>query len=199
MTYTSSRRPRGITSIALGTNDSMIYGLGTDGMVHSYLTRTLQACPSLPSPSSTVASLQFTYKLATSPCGRWLATGSADGRAYLYDISSHHKAREQIPVALYGHKEHVMGLNWANRDVVCTHSLTYLQTHSSWSLTLFPPCDSLPHTPTTLTCGYGGLMRIKLRAVGRTRKHVGIGNGRGLSTSTYRGTYCTDFISNVSV
>jgi denticleless len=116
--YTSSRRPRGITSIALGTNDSMIYGRGTDGIVHSYLTRTLQACPSLPSPSSTVAALQFTYKLATSPCGRWLGTGSADGSAYLYDISNHHTAHEQTPVALHGHKDHVMGLNWANSEVV---------------------------------------------------------------------------------
>ena len=129
MVYTSSRRPRGITSIALGTNDSMIYGLGTDGIVHSYLTRTLQASPSLPSPSPTVASLQFTYKLATSPCGRWLATGSADGRAYLYDISSDHNAREQAPVALHGHKEHVMGLNWANSEVVRTLSHIFLDAY----------------------------------------------------------------------
>lgn len=129
MVYTNSRRPRGITSIALGTNDSIIYGLGTDGIVHSYLTRTLQACPSLPSPSPTVASLQFTYKLATSPCGRWLATGSADGRAYLYDISSDQSAREQAPVALHGHKEHVMGLNWANSEVVRTLSHIFLDAY----------------------------------------------------------------------
>jgi WD40 repeat protein len=145
----------------------MIYGLGTDGIVHSYLTRTLQACPSLPSPSSTVASLQFTYKLATSPCGRWLATGSADGRAYLYDISSHHTAHEQAPVALHGHKEHVMGLNWANSEVVRLLSHIFLAVvadgHSH-------PYYSLRHILTTSTCGYGGLTLTRPHGVGRTRR-----------------------------
>jgi denticleless len=118
--FTSSRRPRGITSIGLGTNDSMIYGLGTDGNVHSYLTKTLQACRSLPPPSSNIGSLQFSCKLSTSPCGRWLATGSTNGRVYLRDISSHQSAFDRAPIALHGHGEKLTGPSWANGEVVRT-------------------------------------------------------------------------------
>ncbi|KIM33428.1 hypothetical protein M408DRAFT_154265 [Serendipita vermifera MAFF 305830] len=124
VTSTRSQRSRGIASIALGTGDSMIYGLATDGLVHPYLTRTLQACAPLPIPATSSnggRSLQFTSKLATSPCGRWLATGSADGVAYLYDVSQH-CAPSQEPVVLYGHSASVMGLAWADSDTLATSS-----------------------------------------------------------------------------
>jgi len=179
--FTSSRRPRGITSIALGTNDSTIYGLGTDGNVHSYLTKTLQACPSLPRPSSTMALLQFACKLSTSPCGRWLATGSTDGRAYLYDVSSHHRALEQTPVALHGHKEHVTGLNWANGEVVRSFPFTLARTRifgGHHGLTTLPSVYSLPPILTILAYGYGGRMRIRLHDVGRTRMLGRNGDGQ---------------------
>ncbi|KAG8830338.1 hypothetical protein FRC17_005024 [Serendipita sp. 399] len=145
--YTKSRRPRGITSIALGSNDSLIYGLGVDGMVYPYLTSTLYAHPSAfhstgprkfteesESQSSTSSppiesqtqprqSLSFECKLSTSPCGRWLATGGTCGNAYLYDISSMADlVVDRKPVTLKGHARNVNAINWASSEMLVTCS-----------------------------------------------------------------------------
>lgn len=121
-----SKRPRGITSIALGTNDSLVYGLGTDGTIRSYLTSTLQSRSqlqvALPQFNSS-SSLPFYCKLAASPCGRWLASGGTDGKAYLYDVSNGTAAYNQKPVVLKGQTQDVTGLSWATSAIVSMNLL----------------------------------------------------------------------------
>lgn len=90
ITFTGSKRSRGITSIVCGGSDnSLIYGLGTDAMVYPYLTSTLEAHPGAFSsdPTSKGSGISFFCKLSTSACGRWLATGGGSGYAALFDIS----------------------------------------------------------------------------------------------------------------
>lgn len=90
ITFTGSKRSRGITSIVCGGSDnSLIYGLCTDAMVYPYLTSTLEAHPGAFSsdPTSKGSGISFFCKLSTSACGRWLATGGGSGYAALFDIS----------------------------------------------------------------------------------------------------------------
>ena len=45
----------------------------------------------------------FYVRLASSPCGRWLATGNAvDGRAYLFDVASAASAARARDVGTFG-------------------------------------------------------------------------------------------------
>ncbi|PVG04198.1 WD40 repeat-like protein [Serendipita vermifera] len=124
--FTGAKRPRGITSLALGLNDSIIYGLGSDASIYSYLTNSLQAWPMFCSPSGpstdTSSSASFFSKLSLSPCGRWLASGGRGGRTRLYDVSNKDCFVQRAPVTLYGQAQEVTGLNWGNNGVLATCS-----------------------------------------------------------------------------
>lgn len=119
-----SKRPRGISSLALATNDSLIYGLGTDGKIRSYLTSTLQSRSQLQTELAQFNSLPFYCKLSASPCGRWLASGGADGKAYLYDVSNGTVACNQKPVMLKGQSRDVTGLSWGSNTTVSVISVS---------------------------------------------------------------------------
>ncbi len=136
-TYTESKRPRGITSIVCGgTDDGLIYGLGTDAMVYPYLTSTLVAHPGAFSsaPSGGGSGLSFFCKLSTSPCGRWLGTGGDGACAALFDISGQSDVVvDRRPVVLRTESSRpsseVTAISWATPDTVCLYSsllLTYL-------------------------------------------------------------------------
>ncbi|KAI0370197.1 WD40 repeat-like protein [Pilatotrama ljubarskyi] len=110
-TYNGSRRGRGITTLALGSGPTaaLVFALGIDSRVHTYTLPSLVPLSghitsifsqaglhsSLGAPDDPRAywdprmkTNSFYIRTATSPCGRWLATGGAGGgRAYLYDIS----------------------------------------------------------------------------------------------------------------
>lgn len=86
-----SRRPRGISSLALGSNDTagVLFGLSADSRIHTY---TLP----LDSPHEMyegtyghphLLASAFYVRLSVSPCGRWLASGSSSGCVCLFDVS----------------------------------------------------------------------------------------------------------------
>ena len=93
-TVDGSRRPRGIASLVAGAGPSagLLFGLGTDSRIHTYMASALLALPSTEMTSFAHPSMQtnsFYVRLALSPNGRWLLSGSASrtGSAFLFDVS----------------------------------------------------------------------------------------------------------------
>ncbi|KAG0705406.1 WD40-repeat-containing domain protein [Suillus ampliporus] len=83
-------RCRGITSMSQGSGPSagLLFALGADSRLYTYSYPTLT-----PLRTETHRNLQtnsFYVRLATSPCGRWLASGSTSraGSLFLFDISN---------------------------------------------------------------------------------------------------------------
>ncbi|KAI9001274.1 WD40 repeat-like protein [Trametes punicea] len=139
-TYAGSRRGRGITTLALGSGPTaaLVFALGIDSRVHTYALPSLTplsghtSCASLRGDSDLVEdprafwdprmkTTSFYVRMATSPCGRWLATGGvADGKAYLYDISAAGRARDigragwGCGVELKGQTGEVGAVDWAD-------------------------------------------------------------------------------------
>ncbi|KAH9947284.1 WD40-repeat-containing domain protein, partial [Amylocystis lapponica] len=88
-TAQGTRRARGLTSLAAGRGPSagLLFALGTDARVHAFAQHTL--APLGDAWALAHARLQtrsFYVRLAAAPCGRWLASGSADGRVLLFDV-----------------------------------------------------------------------------------------------------------------
>ncbi|KAK1229721.1 hypothetical protein PQX77_007215 [Marasmius sp. AFHP31] len=91
-TLHNSRRPRGILSLTNGTGPTsgLIFALGADSRIHTYNASSLEPLsinythPNLKTNSS------FYLSISASPCGRFLASGSAgmQGSAFLFDISN---------------------------------------------------------------------------------------------------------------
>ncbi|KAG1753781.1 WD40-repeat-containing domain protein [Suillus paluster] len=83
-------RCRGITSMSQGSGPSagLLFALGADSRLYTYSYPTLT-----PHRTETHPNLQtnsFYVRLATSPCGRWLASGSTSraGSLFLFDINN---------------------------------------------------------------------------------------------------------------
>ncbi|EMD41110.1 hypothetical protein CERSUDRAFT_80754 [Gelatoporia subvermispora B] len=96
-TLSGARRARGITALTAGHGPSsgLLFARSADARVFTYAASTLAPLPGLagprdavPEPPPPAQSTSFYVRLATSPCGRWLASGSAHGRAYLFDVST---------------------------------------------------------------------------------------------------------------
>ncbi|KAI9067644.1 WD40 repeat-like protein [Trametes sanguinea] len=141
-TYGGTRRARGITTLALGTGPTaaLVFGLGSDSRVHTYalpsLTPLSGHSTSTPPTGNADAdaaedphafshlrmkTTSFYVRMATSPCGRWLAAGGiAEGRAYLYDVATAGRARDAgrgwwgPGVELRGHTGEVGAMDWAD-------------------------------------------------------------------------------------
>ena len=64
--------------------------------------------------------MSFHSKLATSVCGRWLASGGPDGKAYTYDIGKTRSEAERAAVVLKGQTCEVTGVDWAADGQVCS-------------------------------------------------------------------------------
>lgn len=101
-TLQGTRRSRGITSLAAGHGPSVgyLFALGTDSRVHTYTLPSLEPLSGYKTCTSAeddpwmhthdrMQTNSFYVRLAVSPCGQWLASGSAaDGRVFLFDVSS---------------------------------------------------------------------------------------------------------------
>lgn len=89
----ASRRRRGITSLVNGSGPTadLIFGLGADSRVHTYSLPYLAAQSSSGYTHEHMQTNLFYVRIAASPCGRWLASGStgvgANGNIFLYDVS----------------------------------------------------------------------------------------------------------------
>lgn len=123
VTFTQSKRTRGITSLAFGPNAATIYGLGADAIPYTYLTHSLQAIPtSEPSNQATktgTGSISLSSRLSASPCGRWLAASGTEGSTNLYEIPRHSGVIDRDPVVvLRNQAREVTGLSWAGSDTV---------------------------------------------------------------------------------
>ncbi|KAH9943128.1 WD40 repeat-like protein [Epithele typhae] len=105
-TAADTRRPRGLTTLALGSGPTagLLYALSNDARVHTYALPTLAplsgAAPGADPYAFADPRMQtnsFYVRLAASPCGRWLASGSVvdgvAGRAYLFDAAAAASAR----------------------------------------------------------------------------------------------------------
>ena len=86
----SSRRPRGITSISVGTGptEGLLFALANDSNIHTFNADTLAPISSSRFSHETMRTNSFYIKSAISPCGRWMITGSSDRKAFLYDVSN---------------------------------------------------------------------------------------------------------------
>ncbi|KAG2370070.1 WD40-repeat-containing domain protein [Suillus spraguei] len=85
-----SARCRGITSMSQGIGPSagLLFALGADSRLYIYSYPTLTPLRTEAHPNLQTNS--FYVRLATSPCGRWLASGSTNraGSLFLFDISN---------------------------------------------------------------------------------------------------------------
>jgi denticleless len=127
-THGGVHRARGLSGITPGHGPTtgMLFALGADSQVHVYHAATLQplsgtrmglAHPGLKGTS-------FYARTALSPCGRWLATGSAGlgGNAFMFDVgglgsmlAQGQDVRASVhAVHLQGHVGEVGAPDWAD-------------------------------------------------------------------------------------
>jgi len=89
-TTINGSRPRGIISLTQGTGPTtgLLFALAADSRIHTYSTSPmLNPFSSHTYSHQNMQTNSFYVRVATSPCGRWLASGgAAAGSAFLYDI-----------------------------------------------------------------------------------------------------------------
>ncbi|KIJ56517.1 hypothetical protein M422DRAFT_197447 [Sphaerobolus stellatus SS14] len=115
-TLSTGQRGRGIVSLALGRNKTTgyIWGLAAGSNIHTY-SETLCA-DSLPQGRLTHPNLfvkSFYIKLAGSPCGSWLASGSSEGGLYLWDVASR-TTKPRLAVELKAAGREIGAIDWAS-------------------------------------------------------------------------------------
>jgi denticleless len=120
-TLRSSRRSRGITSLALGTGPTagFIFALGADSRIHTYEVPTLEPLNRKSYTHNNLQAVSFYVKLGISPCGRWLATGCGGntGSKFLFDVSDVSRTGETTDtrgIELRGQSGEVGALDWAD-------------------------------------------------------------------------------------
>ncbi|KZP12082.1 WD40 repeat-like protein [Athelia psychrophila] len=116
-------RPRGIVSVSQGTGPTagLLFALAADSRIHPYSAHaSLDPFTSQIYEHENMKTNSFYVRVATSPCGRWLASGAAAaGSVFLYDISNAARAaRDTSPpargVQLAGQTGEVAALDWAD-------------------------------------------------------------------------------------
>ncbi|OJA09931.1 hypothetical protein AZE42_04888 [Rhizopogon vesiculosus] len=124
-------RCRGITSMSQGTGPSagLLFALGADSRLYTYSYPTLAPLRTETHPDLHTNS--FYVRLATSPCGRWLASGSTSraGSLFLFDISNAGRASASYglgdgepvspAVRLRGQSDEIGAIDWG-RDMVAS-------------------------------------------------------------------------------
>ncbi|KAG9027705.1 hypothetical protein FRB95_007437 [Tulasnella sp. JGI-2019a] len=102
----ASSRARGIVSLALTPCGSTIYALSSGSQIHPYsaLTLSIPECPGFAEPFSDprLRASGFYIRVAVSPCGNWLASGSSGGDAFLWEIERVGQTTRAPPVVLKG-------------------------------------------------------------------------------------------------
>ena len=127
--FHGARRPRGLMSLCAGSGPSagLLFALGADNRIHAYDSSTLIPVDSFTHPNLLSS---FYVHLASSPCGRWLASGctSKNGSVFLYDISNAgrliasprtKKCTESLTAAveLRGQTGEIGAVDWANDTI----------------------------------------------------------------------------------
>jgi len=119
----SSRRPRGITSLSVGTGptEGLLFALANDSNIHTFSADTLTPISSSIFSHETMRTNSFYVKSAISPCGRWMVTGSSDRKVFLYDIGNASRNFEISPwegncsvVELGGSNSEVGAVDWGH-------------------------------------------------------------------------------------
>lgn len=59
----------------------------------------------------------FYVKIATSPCGKWLASGSSGGGVYIWDVAARSYG-PRIAVELQASRQEIGAVDWSS-DMVC--------------------------------------------------------------------------------
>jgi len=127
------RRARGLTSVVAGTGPTcgLLFGLGVDSRVHTYAASTLLPLSQKGTfKHPNMSTISFWVRLALSPDGRSLASGSSGtdkgASAFTFDVSQTARAAPPISpdsagVELPGQKGEVGGVDWA-QDMLATCS-----------------------------------------------------------------------------
>lgn len=126
-TLSGFKRPRGIVSLTLGSGPTtgLLFGLAADARIHTYNAMDLSATDNGTLPYTNPQSGQpssYYIRIRMSPCGRWLASGSArGGQAYVWDVANAARARceRPSPVALSAQSGEVGPVDWAE-DALAT-------------------------------------------------------------------------------
>lgn len=135
ITLESAGRARGIVSVVLDERGEWAWAMATDGSIYTYPVLSLSlsdsssssslsffapALPVLSHPNLKTAS--FYVRLAVSPCGRYLASGSTSGEVYTWAVDDHQGGSMEppLPVELIGHEKgkEVGSLDWGY-NMVC--------------------------------------------------------------------------------
>lgn len=111
----------------------------------------------------------FYVKLAVSPCGSWLASGSSGGGIYLWDVASRSSPQRQA-VELKSAGREVSAVDWAN-DIVCL-LLSRLYHLSDYVV-------SSPRAVMMEQCGFGDLTK-RLPSCARQLRRTVDGAGYGV-------------------
>ncbi|EAU84535.2 cell division cycle protein cdt2 [Coprinopsis cinerea okayama7 len=118
-TLHGSRRPRGILSITTGRGPTagLVFALGADSRIHTYSLPTLQPYTNASRLHNNSSSFYVT--LSVSPCGRWLASGGADGKASLFDVANSPFGVPAPAVELKAQEGEVGAVDWSH-DALAT-------------------------------------------------------------------------------
>jgi len=120
-TLHGARRPRGLTSFTLGTGltAGLLFALGADSRVHTYTVSDLMP-QTAGYQHEKMQTNSFYVRVAVSPCGNWLSSGSnGTGGVFLYDVSNASRPSQMTAtcasagVELRGQKGEVGAVDWA--------------------------------------------------------------------------------------
>ncbi|EJD01031.1 WD40 repeat-like protein [Fomitiporia mediterranea MF3/22] len=123
LTSTPTRRARGIASLAFGSGPSAgrVFALSNDSRIHTYNASGAAGVPlGVPQADQAythrhMATNSFYVRTAVSPCGRWLASGGANGSAFLFDVGADRSDKLCMEgVELRGQDGEVGGVDWAD-------------------------------------------------------------------------------------
>ncbi|KAI6151826.1 WD40-repeat-containing domain protein [Pisolithus tinctorius] len=113
-----ARRARGLMALCAGSGPTsgLLFALGADNYIHAYDSSSLTHVESITHPNMLSS---FYVRLASSPCGRWLASGcmAKNGSLFLYDVSNVGRLSSAVPpttaVEFRGQTGEVGAVDWA--------------------------------------------------------------------------------------
>ncbi|EIN10351.1 WD40 repeat-like protein [Punctularia strigosozonata HHB-11173 SS5] len=116
-TLLTSRRPRALTALAsgFGLAADLLFGVGADSRVHAYDRESLAPLSHLGLRDPRLRTGSFYVRAATSPCGRWVACGSAGG-GFVWDFAAVRKGRKgegERAVRVCAQAGEVGAMDWA--------------------------------------------------------------------------------------